>query len=96
MARLVQDMLSRVHNYILPCETVFKARLDDNVDIDRKKLRAALAALRESVEFTSTNWGPIQDPVATSSPPEEEEAVSIIERRFGPFFDKQKPVDRAG
>jgi hypothetical protein len=82
-------MLSRVHGYLLPCEAFIKITKKNGVYLDRLNLPKTLGELHESVGHTSSQYGPIKNPELCYEPPSEEEALEIIHRRFGPFFDKQ-------
>jgi exodeoxyribonuclease V gamma subunit len=86
---LVEDMLSRVHSYLLPCEAFLKIVKGRRVELDEKKLPRNLESLRENVEHTSSQYGPIKNPELCYEPPPEDEALKIIHRRFTSLFDKQ-------
>jgi exodeoxyribonuclease V gamma subunit len=89
LATLLEDMLSRVHSYLLPCEKFLKITRGNRVELDEKKLPLNLESLRETVDYTSSRYGPIKNPELCYEPPSEEEALEIIHRRFGSLFDKQ-------
>jgi hypothetical protein len=93
LTKLLEDMLSRVHGYLLPCEKFLKITRDHSVELDQKKLPQNLESLRETVDRTSSQYGAIKNPELYYEPPTEEEALEIIQRRFGPFFDKQARED---
>jgi exodeoxyribonuclease V gamma subunit len=89
LTTLLEDMLSGVHAYLLPCEAFLKIKKKEGVVLDRQKLPQKLDDLREGVGYTSSNYGPIKNPELCYEPPTEEDALAIIHRRFGPFLDKQ-------
>ena len=89
LTTLLHDMLSRVHAYLLPCDAFLELRSGGYVEIDWEKLNKKLDGLRDSVEYTSSQYGPIKNPELCYEPPTEEEAVAMIRRRFKPFVDKQ-------
>jgi exodeoxyribonuclease V gamma subunit len=92
LATILRDMLSRVHGYLLPCETFIKLSKKKGVYLDRLNLPGKLSELHDSVDHTSSRFGPIKNPEHCYEPPSEDEALEIIHRRFDPLFDKQ--IDR--
>jgi exodeoxyribonuclease V gamma subunit len=89
LGMLLEDMLGRVHSYLLPCEAFLKIVKGRRVELDEKKFPQNLESLRENVDDTSSQYGPIKNPELCYEPPSEEEALEIIHRRFTPLFDKQ-------
>jgi exodeoxyribonuclease V gamma subunit len=84
LGQLATDLLGAVHPYFLPCEAVLGWRKKKE---PRPQLTAYIHTLRDSdwkTPFTS-NWGPI--PRASTYPlPPEDEALRIVEARFGLYF----------
>jgi exodeoxyribonuclease V gamma subunit len=78
LAGLVDDLLSRAHDYLLPCEAVL-AR-------GRKKtsVREAVRDLVASGRFFSSRGGPLRVGPHLAAP---DDADAMIERRFGPWLD---------
>jgi hypothetical protein len=73
LAALTEELVSRVHDYLLPCERVFHLK-QSRPSLDELDLRA-----------TSSARGPVAHP-EDFSPPPEEEARALRERRFGLYF----------
>jgi exodeoxyribonuclease V gamma subunit len=85
LARLATELLGAVHPYFFPCEAVLGWRKKKE---PRPELTAYIHTLRDSdwrTYFTS-DWGPV--PRASSYPlPTEDEAMRLLEARFGLYFD---------
>ncbi len=75
---LVVELLSRVHDYLLPCEAVFAAEGGDVV-------AAARALANDDRAHCGSSFGPVPH-WRTYRPPPDGEARAMVLRRFGPFL----------
>jgi hypothetical protein len=84
LARLATELLGAVHPYFFPCEAVLGWRKKKE---PRPELTSYIHTLRDSdwkTYFTS-DWGPV--PHASTYPlPAEDEAMRLLEARFGLYF----------
>lgn len=88
LAMLAGDLLSRVHDYALPCEAVLKAQLEGSTDY-----ASAVAWSFTARSFgASSIYGPVPHPERYRVPPE---AAEIVERRFRPFLSRFQPLKEA-
>jgi exodeoxyribonuclease V gamma subunit len=82
------DLLSGVHDYLLPCEAAFEVyrAAGWRFPVD-PRLVAAEASRRIAADRVAcaSRWGPVPDP-ARYPPPPPERVAEILARRFGPFF----------
>jgi exodeoxyribonuclease V gamma subunit len=84
---LLSDLLSRSHDYLLPCEAVFERR-----DNPERALAAIVERRRSSREELSSRYGPVS-PLDELSAPDAAEADAMIARRFAPLFARMEPRD---
>jgi len=79
---MVEELLGSVHDYLLPCEAVFEARLSkEPVPIEEK-----IEAMRSPFKSCSSKYGPVRGVLEFPPPRDAEE---IVARRFGPYFAAQ-------
>ena len=71
--------------YLLPCDAFIKINKKQGIELNPDNLPKEPDKLYESVEFTSSQYGPIKNPELGYEPPSLEEALKIIHRRFGPL-----------
>jgi len=79
---LVGDLLGSIHDYLLPCEAVFEARLSKAP----AALEEKIDAFRSPFKPCSSRYGPVRGVVDFPAPARAEE---LAERRFGPYFAAQ-------
>lgn len=101
LTALLAELFARPHDYLLPCEAVFRAWQD--VEKDRAKDGLA-RALRERIIETrddpyyrassSTRFGPVPQPFDYPAP-SLDEGERLAEERFGPFFAVRQFVRKA-
>ena len=86
LGRLASELLRDVHAYFLPCEGVFYWKDHSNKG-EAVGVRQSILVLRDDnwTRFASDH-GPIPDPRDYPVPPEVE-ALEIVARRFGPYFE---------
>lgn len=88
LATIAADLLSGVHDYLLPCEAVFAVYRSSQgrLPLD-PRLVAAEASRRIAADrmACSSRWGPVPDP-GRYPPPAPERLAEILARRFGPIF----------
>ena len=88
LAALAGELLSRVHDYALPCEAVLKAQLETPPDY-----ASAVAWSFATRTFSaSSSYGPVPHPERYPVPPD---AAEIVERRFRPFLSRFQPLKEA-
>ncbi len=80
--RLVCDLLSRDHNYLMPCEAIFEKHKKPDVRF------VDLVGKLVSTGRGSCFWGPIRN-IASLSPPEEDLSKKFMTERFEDFFEVQ-------
>jgi exodeoxyribonuclease V gamma subunit len=79
---VLADLLGGPHEYLLPCEAVFESFAKDS------PIREIVEKLLENDRSPcSSRYGPVTD-IEPYSPPDEEQARAMIERRFGLFRDR--------
>lgn len=78
LSELVRDLLSQRHDYLLPCEAVFKHQAKPEIPV-----AAEVARLKSSGRGFSCKYGPVSQIEELGPPPR---ADALIERRFGPLF----------
>jgi exodeoxyribonuclease V gamma subunit len=82
LASVLAEMLGQRHAYLLPCEAVF-AYLSKK----QTPIAESVETMVESDRMAcSSRWGPVPD-FTLYEPPGEDEAMAMIERRFGLFRD---------
>jgi hypothetical protein len=82
LASLVEDLLSRAHDYLLPCEAV----------LVRRRRASVHDAVREMVaggRFFSSRGGPLRIGPHLAAPAD---ADRMIAQRFGPWFDHMEDI----
>lgn len=80
LSNIIQDMLTRVHAYYLPIEVAFEhLEKEEPIALVAEKKR------QNAWSTTSADFGPVRDPKRFETP---EDAEQIIQRRYGPFFDR--------
>ncbi|MCS6900860.1 MAG: hypothetical protein RMJ98_14865, partial [Myxococcales bacterium] len=84
LGRLAADLLTGPHTYLLPCEAVFLARESPEQRIED----VVEHVLRRP--SCSSRYGPILRLEGFRAPCEED-ARTMIQRRFGPFFARVLP-----
>jgi hypothetical protein len=88
LTAIAADLLSGVHDYLLPCEAVFQVfgAAHGRRPLD-PRLVAAEASRRIATERVAcaSRWGPVPDP-GRYPPPPPERIAEILARRFGLFF----------
>jgi hypothetical protein len=82
LVSLVEELLSRAHDYLLPCEAVLQRKR-------RGTLHDAVRELVASGRFFSSRGGPLRL-AAHLAPPADPEA--IIARRFGPWLAQLEEI----
>ncbi len=85
---LVEEMLSRVHDYLLPCDAVFELEVSRKGEMDKTKLASVLEKKSENIESTASRWGPVAHP-EDYLPPNPADAAEMIRRRFWLYFVKR-------
>lgn len=86
LATLARDLLSGVHDYLLPIEAVTKSRAAGRTKGKPQSIQRTVDGLRENPRPSySSLYGPIHRP-ERFDPPDEADAQAMIARRFGPFF----------
>ncbi|HWN69747.1 MAG TPA: hypothetical protein VNM90_19025, partial [Haliangium sp.] len=86
LAALVADMLGATHEYLLPCEAVFAFR-----DKPDRPLVAVIEGLKSSGRGFSCLYGPVSQIDHLDAP---RDAEAVIERRFGPLFQRLTQLER--
>ncbi|HKE18272.1 MAG TPA: exodeoxyribonuclease V subunit gamma, partial [Kofleriaceae bacterium] len=82
LASLVEDLLSRAHDYLLPCEAV----------LVRRRRASVADAVREMVaggRFFSSRGGPLRIGPHLAAPAD---ADRMIAQRFGPWWDAMEDI----
>jgi exodeoxyribonuclease V gamma subunit len=86
LANIVGELIGQPHEYLLPCEAVFRYLKDPKVDV-----RRVIAAMRDQPrQHHSGAYGPV-DRFKGLGPPDD--AVAMIERRFRPLVDRCEEID---
>jgi hypothetical protein len=93
LTALAEEVLGRVHPYLLPCEGAFawKRRQENG---EAMTVAAAVLMLRDD-NWTrlSSDYGPVPEP--RSYPvPTDGEGEAIVARRFGPFFERAPALSK--
>jgi hypothetical protein len=85
LGSLVEELLSRPHDYLLPCEAVLarKGRRENG------GLREAIRALVDGGRFFSSRGGPLRIGPELAPPPD---ADAMVARRFGPWLDRMEAL----
>jgi exodeoxyribonuclease V gamma subunit len=86
LAALVADMLGATHEYLLPCEAVFAFR-----DKPDRPLAAVIEGLKSRGMGFSCLYGPVSQIDHLDAP---RDAEAVIDRRFGPMFQRLTPIER--
>jgi len=83
---LLSEMLSDVHAYLMPADAVFASRGDYFAGTS---FAAIVERMKRSGPWDSHSFkfGPIRDYETYAAPEDHDE---LIERRFGPFFDRER------
>ena len=79
------DLLSGVHHYLFPFETVMRLTPDHEGNVDPSKLSWTLRFLHENLRGTSSEYGPVRHPERALGP-DDEDAKTIVRRRFSLLF----------
>jgi exodeoxyribonuclease V gamma subunit len=87
LTALVADMLGATHEYLLPCEAVFAYREKPD-----RPLAAVIDGLKSRGKGFSCLYGPVSQIDHLDAP---RDAEAVIERRFGPLFQRLTPIERA-
>jgi exodeoxyribonuclease V gamma subunit len=90
LSAVVGDLLSGVHPYLLPFEAVFRARRT----YPGESIEAAVSKALGERGVTS-KFGPVPG-IERFAPPREDEALDMIARRLGPFFERIEVMGGAG
>lgn len=94
LTALLGDLFARPHDYLLPCEAVFRARQAQEKHKEReddgaaRTLRDHIVETRDDPYYrasSSTKFGPVPQPFDYPPPPLDE-AERLAEQRFGLFF----------
>jgi len=97
LTELVTALFSRPHDYLLPCEAVFRAWKDREKDATARTLHDRIIETRDDPYYrgsSHTQWGPVPQPFAYP-PPSPEEGEQLAEQRFGLFFGLRQFVRKA-
>jgi hypothetical protein len=81
-------MLSRVHDYLLPCDAVFELEVSGEGELDKTKLASVLEKTSAKIESTASRWGPVAHP-EDYQPPDPDQAAEMIRKRFWLYFVKR-------
>jgi exodeoxyribonuclease V gamma subunit len=84
LVALVQELLARAHDYLLPCEAVLVRSRRNGGGV-----REAIRDLVASGRFFSSRGGPLRIGPHFLPP---DEAEAMIARRFGPWFDRMEEI----
>jgi exodeoxyribonuclease V gamma subunit len=86
LATLAADLLSGVHDYLMPCEAIFtwKRRLTRETPMTIPQ--AIMFVRDDGFTFLSSDRGPVTD-ARRYRVPDEEAANALVGRRFAPYFD---------
>lgn len=87
LTALVADMLGGSHEYLLPCEAVFAYR-----DKPDRPIASVIEGLKSRGAGMSCFYGPVSQIDHLDTP---RDADAVIERRFGPLFQRLTPIERA-
>jgi len=93
LTALAEELLGGVHPYLLPCEGAFTWRRRQE-NGETMTVRQAVLMLRDD-NWTnlSSDYGPVPD--ARSYPvPADGDGEAIVNRRFGPFFERAPAVSK--
>jgi len=89
LTALLAELFARPHDYLLPCEAVFRARSDREKDREKSGgLRDYILETRDDPYYRGTSctkFGPVPEPF-DYPPPDAETAERLAEQRFGLFF----------
>jgi exodeoxyribonuclease V gamma subunit len=85
LGQLAEELLSRAHDYLLPCEAVLgrKGRRENG------GLREAIRDLVAGGRFFSSRGGPLRIGPELAPPPD---ADAMVARRFGPWLDRMEAL----
>ncbi|AKU89700.1 Exodeoxyribonuclease V gamma chain [Vulgatibacter incomptus] len=87
LGTMAEDLVSRAHDYFLPCEAVFRSRAKPGMP-----LAEHVAKVADDRRKRPFDHGPVRGAEGFPPPPEDE-ALWMIERRFGLFFAKVGVVE---
>ena len=88
LAALAEDLLSGVHDYLLPCEAVLQVWSDaqETLPLDPEAVaEAARQRIASDRAACSSRWGPVPEP-ALYSPPPREALAELLARRWEPLL----------
>lgn len=92
LTTLLADLFARPHDYLLPCEAVFRAWQDHEKTRDKdgeaRTLRDRIVETRDDPYYrasSNTKFGPVPQPF-DYPPPGIDEGERLAEQRFGLFF----------
>jgi hypothetical protein len=91
---LIGGLLGGPHDYLFPCEAVFRARKDRDKDGALHTLRDRIIETRDDPYYrgsSHTKWGPVPDPF-DYPPPTLEEGERLAEERFALYFELRQMV----
>lgn len=84
LCTLVQELLARPHAYFLPCEVPMLAWHKHHALTD-DSIAFGLDTTLDDLHGGRSRYGPVPD-APTYAPPSPDDALTMLERRFGPFF----------
>jgi exodeoxyribonuclease V gamma subunit len=94
---VLEDLFARPHDYLLPCEAVFRAWKDREKDAAARTLRDRIVETRDDPYYRGssvTKWGPVPQPFEYP-PPSIDEGERLAEQRFGLYFALRQFVRKA-
>jgi len=101
LTALLADLFARPHDYLLPCEAVFRTWQDREKDRAKdglaRTLRDRIIETRDDPYYrasSSTKFGPVPQPFEYPPPPLDE-GERLVEQRFGLFFALRQFVRKA-
>ena len=97
LTALLAELFARPHDYLLPCEAVFRARQDREKNKEPRALRDYVLETRDDPYYRSasnTTYGPVPEPF-DYPPPDAGDCERLAEQRFGLFFALRQFVRKA-
>ena len=88
LTELLTALFARPHDYLLPCEAVFRAWKDREKDAAARTLHDRIVETRDDPYYrgsSHTRWGPVPQPF-DYPPPAAAQGEQLAEQRFGLFF----------